>query len=173
MMTAFIKDTRCLQFSTIYLLINPQREQRLDKEIRTVLGFDFGTKSIGVAVGQLVTGTAAPLEALKARDGIPDWDKVTAIFDQWQPDRVVVGKPLNMDGSNQQVTFGAKKFANRLSDKFRMSIDIHDERLTTAEAKEKLFELGGFKKLQKGKIDSVAACLIVESWMNQFYEGNT
>lgn len=142
----------------------------MNKEIRTILGFDFGTKSIGVAVGQLVTGTAAPLQALKARDGIPDWDNVATLFEQWQPDKVVVGKPLNMDGSNQQVTFGARKFANRLSNRFRMPVATHDERLTTAEAKEKLFELGGYKKLQKGKIDSVAACLIVESWMHQLYE---
>lgn len=137
----------------------------------TLLGFDFGTRSIGVAVAQVITGTAAPLEALKATDGIPDWQKVEALFAEWQPDRVVVGLPLNMDGTWQQVTYGAQKFANRLSNRFKMPIDTYDERLTTAAAKEKLFELGGYKKLQKGKIDSVSACLIIESWLeNVFYQ---
>jgi putative Holliday junction resolvase len=142
----------------------------LGKEIRTILGFDFGTKSIGVAIAQIVTGTAAPLAALKATDGIPDWTKVEALYEEWQPDAIVVGLPLNMDGSFQQVTYGAKKFANRLSNRFRMPVETHDERLTSAEAREKLFELGGFKKLSKEKVDSVAACLIVESWLNAFYE---
>ncbi len=136
---------------------------------RTILGFDFGTKSIGVAVGQQVTATASPLAALKARDGIPDWQLLQTIFDQWQPDMAVVGLPLNMDGSNQQVTFQAKKFANRLNAKYKVKVETCDERLTTADAKARLFELGGYKKLDKAKVDSVSACLILESWMeNQF-----
>ncbi|HAW77355.1 MAG TPA: Holliday junction resolvase RuvX, partial [Alteromonas australica] len=81
---------------------------------RTVLAFDFGTKSIGVAVGQEVTGTASPLAALKARDGIPDWQQIAALYEEWQPHLVVVGLPLNMDGSEQEMTQRAKKFANRL-----------------------------------------------------------
>jgi len=138
--------------------------------INTLLAFDFGTRSIGVAVGQWVTGTAAPLPALKATDGIPQWEKVDSLYQEWQPDRIVVGLPLNMDGSFQQVTYGAKKFANRLSNRFAMQVDTHDERLTSAEAREKLFELGGYKKLQKEKVDSVAACLILESYFNKIYE---
>ncbi|EJG2208735.1 Holliday junction resolvase RuvX, partial [Morganella morganii] len=70
----------------------------------TVIAFDFGTKSIGVAVGQTITGTARPLAALKAREGIPDWELIAAVFREWQPDYVVVGLPLNMDGTPQLVT---------------------------------------------------------------------
>ncbi|MEP7706421.1 Holliday junction resolvase RuvX [Paraglaciecola sp. 25GB23A] len=131
---------------------------------RTVLSFDFGTKSIGVAVGQEVTGTASPLAALKALDGIPNWDDLAQIFAEWSPHLVVVGLPLNMDGSNQQVTFAAKKFANRLNAKYRVPVETCDERLTTVDAKARLFELGGYKKLDKQKVDSVSACLIFESW---------
>lgn len=134
---------------------------------RTVLGFDFGTKSIGVAVGQEITGTASPLAALKALDGIPDWQKVQLIFEQWQPDIAVVGLPLNMDGSNQQVTFAAKKFANRLNAKYKVKVETYDERLTTVDARARLFEMGGFKKLDKAKVDSASACLILESWLTQ------
>lgn len=137
--------------------------------VNTVLGFDFGKKSIGVAIGQVVTGTAQPLSALSAKDGIPDWDQIAAIYQEWLPDRVVVGLPLNMDGTKQDMTFSAKKFANRLHNKFKIPVETMDERLTTVDAKAKLFELGGFKKLQKGKIDSVSACLIVENWLETQY----
>ncbi len=132
---------------------------------RTVLGFDFGKKSIGVAVGQEVTGTASPLHALKAIDGIPDWQKLQQVFDEWQPQLAVVGLPLNMDGTNQDITFAAKKFANRLNAKYRVPVETCDERLTTVDAKAQLFEMGGYKKLEKQKIDSASACLILESWM--------
>lgn len=136
---------------------------------RTVLAFDFGTTSIGVAVGQEVTGTASPLEALKARDGIPDWTLVGKLFEEWQPHLVVVGLPLNMDGTSQLMTQRAEKFANRLHGRFNKPVTTWDERLSTADAKAALFELGGYKKLTKGKVDSVSACLIFSSWYeNQF-----
>ncbi|MFT4941155.1 MAG: putative Holliday junction resolvase [Paraglaciecola sp.] len=132
---------------------------------RTVLAFDFGSKSIGVAIGQEITGTASPLNAIKAQDGIPNWDLVAKLFDEWRPDIAVVGLPLNMDGSYQQITFSAKKFANRLNAKYRLPVETYDERLTTVDAKARLFEMGGFKKLDKQKIDSASACLIFESWI--------
>jgi len=136
---------------------------------RTILGFDFGKKSIGVAIGQEVTGTASPLPSLAARDGIPDWSKIEAIYQEWQPQLVIVGLPLNMDGTNQDITHAARKFGNRLHNKFKKTVEFYDERLTTADAKTRLFELGGYKKLEKGKIDSVSACLIAEGWMETQY----
>ncbi|GGW94419.1 Holliday junction resolvase RuvX [Alteromonas halophila] len=136
---------------------------------RRVLAFDFGTKSIGIAVGQEVTGTASPLPAIAARDGIPDWDKLAAIFDEWQPDVVVVGLPLNMDGTEQAMTQRARKFANRLHNRYRVPVEASDERLSTADAKAMLFELGGYKKLTKDKIDSVSACVIFSSWVENLY----
>lgn len=136
---------------------------------RTVLAFDFGTKSIGVAVGQEITGTASPLAALKAQDGIPDWQKVGQLFEDWVPDLAVVGLPLNMDGTEQEVTLRAKKFANRLHGRFKVKVETWDERLSTADAKSMLFELGGYKKLTKEKIDSVSACVIFTSWAENQY----
>ncbi|MGL5585418.1 MAG: Holliday junction resolvase RuvX, partial [Plesiomonas sp.] len=65
---------------------------------RTMMAFDFGTKSIGVAIGQEITATARPIASLKARDGIPDWTQVEKLLKEWKPDLVVVGLPLNMDG---------------------------------------------------------------------------
>lgn len=135
---------------------------------QSLLGFDFGTKSIGVATGQMITATAQPLNAIKANDGIPNWDIVEKVIKEWQPDLVVVGLPLNMDGTEQAITQRAKTFANRLNGRFGVKTTLQDERLTTASAKEFIFERGGYKALDKGKVDSVSAALILESWM----EGN-
>ena len=135
----------------------------------TLLGFDFGTKSIGVATGQMITATAQPLAAIKANDGIPNWDIIEKVINDWKPDLVVVGLPLNMDGTEQPITQRAKKFSNRLNGRFGVKIALQDERLTTASAKEFIFTHGGYKALDKGKIDSVSAALILESWMESYY----
>lgn len=135
----------------------------------TLLSFDYGTKSIGVAIGQQLTGTARPLNALKAQDGIPDWNKIEALLKEWQPDRVVVGLPLNMDGSEQPLTVRARKFANRLHGRFGVQVDLHDERLSTVEARAELFERGGFRALSKSNVDSLSAVIILESWFENHY----
>lgn len=130
----------------------------------TLLAFDFGTKSIGVAIGQQLTGTARPLAALKAQDGTPDWNKIEALLKEWEPDRVVVGLPLNMDGTEQPLTARARRFANRIHGRFGVQVDLHDERLSTVEARAELFERGGFRALSKGSVDSLSAVIILESW---------
>lgn len=130
----------------------------------TALAFDFGTKSIGCAVGQSITGSAQPLPAFKAQDGIPNWDLIEKCLNEWQPDIVVIGLPLNMDGTEQPLTARAKKFANRLHGRFGVKIALQDERLTTTEARSEIFQRGGFKALEKSKVDSISACIILESW---------
>ncbi|HBT7181679.1 TPA: Holliday junction resolvase RuvX, partial [Klebsiella pneumoniae] len=84
----------------------------------TFLGFDFGTKSIGVAVGQRITATARPLPALKAQDGKPDWNVIEKLLKEWQPEAVIVGLPLNMDGTEQPLTARARNFANKIHGRF-------------------------------------------------------
>ncbi|HDX0972299.1 Holliday junction resolvase RuvX [Pasteurella multocida] len=130
----------------------------------TVLAFDFGTKSIGCAVGQSITGTAQALPAFKAQDGIPNWDAIGKCLAEWQPDRVVVGLPLNMDGTEQDLTVRARKFAHRLHGRFGVAVELQDERLTTIEARAEIFGRGGYKALNKSKVDGISACLILESW---------
>ena len=136
---------------------------------QTILGFDFGTKSIGVAIGQSITGCGNPLKSLKARDGIPNWDEITELVNQWQPDAFVVGLPLNMDGTMQDVSFGAKKFANRLNHRFNKPAHLQDERLTTIDARAEIFSRGGSKALSKDKVDGISACLIIEGWFEAQY----
>ncbi|NNI31070.1 Holliday junction resolvase RuvX [Pasteurella multocida] len=130
----------------------------------TVLAFDFGTKSIGCAVGQSITGTAQALPAFKAQDGIPNWDAIGKCLAEWQPDLVVVGLPLNMDGTEQDLTVRARKFAHRLHGRFGVAVELQDERLTTTEARTEIFGRGGYKALNKSKVDGISACLILESW---------
>lgn len=130
-----------------------------------VIGFDFGLARIGVAVGQTITQTANPLDTLKAKDGKPDWQKVEQLLTQWQPFRVIVGEPLNMDGSEQEITKRARKFANQLHGRFGVQVELLDERLTSVAAREEIFADGGYRKLKKSQIDSIAAALILESWL--------
>lgn len=135
----------------------------------TVLGFDFGTRSIGIAIGQSLTATASPLAAVKAQDGTPNWDSIGKLIAEWQPDYLVVGLPLNMDGSEQDLTQRAKKFANRLHGRFGKTVELQDERLSTTEARARLFDRGGFKALTKGQVDSQSAVIILESWFESLY----
>ena len=129
-----------------------------------IIAFDFGLSRIGVAVGQPITQTASPLETLQANDGKPDWNKVEALLKQWQPKKVIVGEPFNMDGTDQDITKRARKFANQIHGRFGLPVEMADERLTSAAAREEMFESGGYRKLKKTQIDSIAAALILESW---------
>ncbi len=135
----------------------------------TIMAFDFGSKSIGVAVGQTITGTASPLMGIKARDGIPNWDEIAALIKEWQPDKLVVGLPLNMDGTDQHVTRAARKFANRLFGRYGIETLTQDERLTTVDARARLFEDGGYRALKKDQVDALAAALILESYFESLY----
>lgn len=117
-------------------------------------------------MGQSLTRSASPLAALKAKDGQPNWELAAQLLSTWQPTLCVVGLPLNMDGSEQELTQLARKFANRLHGRFGVQVFLQDERLTTVSAKEELFAERGFRSLTKDKIDSVSACLIAEDYLN-------
>jgi len=136
-------------------------------QAQRVIAFDYGEKRIGVGVGQSITGTANPLKALAAKDGQPNWQLVSELFLEWQPDYVVVGLPLNMDTTEQRLTKRAKKFANRLNGRFQIKVELMDERLSSVEAREQMFESGGYRNLTNNSIDSHAACLILESWFRE------
>ncbi|QLB12173.1 putative Holliday junction resolvase [Bisgaardia hudsonensis] len=136
----------------------------------TVIAFDFGVKSIGCAVGQSITGTAQSLPAFKAVDGIPNWSNIEKCLKDWKPDVIVVGLPLNMNGTEQDITVRARKFANRLYGRFGIKVELQDERLTTTEARAEIFQRGGYRALEKGKVDGISACLILESWFENYSE---
>ncbi|MFA7554559.1 MAG: Holliday junction resolvase RuvX [Spongiibacteraceae bacterium] len=134
---------------------------------QTILCFDYGTKTIGVAVGQTITKTANPLTDLKARDGIPNWEDIAKIIEEWRPNLLLIGLPLNMDGSFSAISQRAKKFANRLHGRFGLPIAMADERLSSFEAKGEIIQQTGSRHFKAQNIDSLAAKIILESWFQQ------
>ena len=132
------------------------------------MGFDYGTRQIGVAVGQTLTGSAEPLAELKARDGIPDWDQIARLIAEWKPDVLVVGLPLNMDGTGSDMSVRAQKFARRLEGRFHLPTHCVDERLSTFEAKQSLKDRGRMpSSFRDNPVDSLAAALLLETWLNE------
>lgn len=131
---------------------------------KILLSFDFGMKRIGVAIGQTVTQTARPLETLAAKQGEPDWRDIARLIKKWRPDAIVIGIPLNMDGTDQPITTNAKQFAEKMRIETKLPVYEMDERLTTKDAREQLFNEGGYKALQGGQIDQIAAQLILQNW---------
>lgn len=134
---------------------------------QTFLGFDFGTKRIGLAVGQNITKQARPLTTILYINKQPDWQKIKEAIHTWQPAGLIIGIPYNMDGTEQPVTVLARQFSETCSQQFRLPIYQIDERLTTVEAKAQLFAEGGYKTLKNSEIDAYAAKLILESWLQQ------
>lgn len=124
------------------------------------MGFDFGMKVIGVATGNTITGTATPLTHLNAQEGAPDWRAVAALLREWQPVQLIVGLPLNMDGSESEMSQRAQRFARRLHGRFGLPVACQDERLSSYEAR-----VRGARSEQRGAVDSLAASIIVEQWL--------
>lgn len=135
--------------------------------IKTLLAFDYGTKNIGVASGQTITRSANSQAPLKAKDGIPDWNQIEKLLKDWQPDLVLVGLPLNMDDSESELSARARKFANRLHGRFGVKVEMVDERLSSFEAKSELMARGGSRDYKHNPVDSIAARLILESWLDR------
>lgn len=139
----------------------------MHKQIRTVLSFDYGLRQIGVAVGNCLTSTTQALTIVQARDGIPQWPEVEKLLAEWKPDLIVVGDPLNMDGSDGVLGERARKFARRLHGRFGLAVEMTDERLSSVEAKQTLREQGHRGDYKKRPVDSYAAELILQTWMRE------
>ncbi len=135
----------------------------------TYLGFDFGNKKIGVAVGQSATATASPLLTLRSPNQRIDWDGIGKLIEEWRPAGLVVGISKQADGSDNVVTPRMQKFCRQLEGRFRLPVFRIDETLSTFEAKQLLFdELGvGAGKLWQVQ-DQLAAQLILQSWLNSY-----
>ena len=138
----------------------------MQKDSKIILGFDFGTKYIGIAVGQTISKTATPLKSLIAKNGTPDWSQITNIINEWKPSALLIGNPLNMDGTTQAITTSAENFAQILKEKYNLPIYMVDERLSTWEAKNKLnLNKSKLNKKEITKINSLSAVILVEQWL--------
>ena len=128
--------------------------------ITTVIGFDYGTRWTGVAVGQTLTRKAHALQAIKTGD----WDAVEKLIEAWQPQKFIVGLPLDMAGEKQEMSDRAERFGRQLEGRFGIPTEMVDERLTTREAY--LIAIESERKHSKTDIDSLSAVLITETWLS-------
>ena len=134
------------------------RDMRNTNPTYTLLGFDFGMKRIGVAIGNSLTQTARPLTTLKARDGIPNWDEIQDLIKNWQIKALVVGMPYGLDNQDQEITYAARKFKNRLKQKFKIPTHDIEEQYTT--------KIARMEKKPGDDIDSMAASIILQAWLD-------
>ena len=145
----------------------PERSGRGSADV--ALGFDFGKRRMGIAVGNAITGNAQALQALEHIDGIPDWAALDRLISEWRPGVFVVGLPLDVDGSRQKMTNRAENFMNELRGRYKLPIHAVDERYTTIEAVERLRSARASgsrgRRVAKGDSDAMAAQVILESWL--------
>jgi putative Holliday junction resolvase len=139
---------------------------------RTLLGFDYGRKRIGIAVGQEITGTAKGLTTLNSVQSKPNWDAIDKLVGEWQPQLLVVGMPHNMDdqaGERQHILHDeVKGFGNQLAERYNLPVEWIDEKLSSLEAEQLLASNQQKKQRKKSKaeIDKLAAQLILQSYLN-------
>ena len=126
-----------------------------------IISFDFGIKKIGVAVGQTSTYSSSPLQIIYNKKNEINWPEISKLVEEWKPNLILVGKPLNMDGTDSDIMKDVEKFYKKLKKLFNIDCEYSDERLTTFEAKE---------ILKEGNIDIVdanAAKILIDNWFNR------
>ncbi|MEE9332843.1 MAG: Holliday junction resolvase RuvX [Granulosicoccaceae bacterium] len=135
---------------------------------KTYLAFDYGTVRIGVAVGNSLTETASPIQTVSNVNGSPDWLAIEQLIKQWQPDELVVGLPLTVEGEDQAITPHVKGFIKALRKRFGLAISEADERFSSIAAQAELAKMRASgqrtKRVSKDDIDSMAATLILQHW---------
>jgi putative holliday junction resolvase len=143
---------------------DPLQSLTLDE---TYLGFDFGAKKIGVAVGHRMTAIASPLQTLRSANQNPDWTGITKLIKEWQPVGLVVGISKQEDGSDNLITPRMLKFCRQLEGRYSLPVYKQDETLSTFEAKQMLFDEVNVSATKLWAVqDQLAAQLILQSWLN-------
>ena len=133
----------------------------------TYLGFDFGNKKIGVAVGQLTTCSASSLQTLRSSNERPNWDMIGQLIAEWQPVGLVVGISRQFDGSDNPITPRMVKFCRQLEGRYRLPVYQQDETLSTFESKQLLFDEVKVNATRLWEVqDQLAAQLILQTWLN-------
>ena len=123
-----------------------------------IVALDFGIKKIGVAVCQTETNTSSPLHVIQNKDNKINWNEISIVLDEWKPDLILIGKPLNMDGTDSEIMKKVDKFFQKLKSTYEAEYQYVDERLTTFEAREIL------KENEKDFVDANAAKILIDSW---------
>ena len=131
-----------------------------------IIAFDYGEKKIGVAVGQTSTNTSSPLQIIFNKDNKINWVSISSLLDEWKPDLILLGKPLNMDGSESEIMKKVDRFYKELKSIYDANIEFVDERLTTFEAREIL------KDEKQDNVDAHAAKILIDNWFDINIEKN-
>jgi len=131
-----------------------------------VLGFDFGEKRIGVALGERLIGIAHPLTTISTEINDERFQQIGQLIEEWKPVALVVGLPLSLEGEEHKVTKLCRKFAHRLEGRFKLPVCMVDERLSSVAASQTLKELGIGGRKQKPMLDQVAAQHILQSYFD-------
>lgn len=131
-----------------------------------LMAFDFGLRQIGVATGNTRSGIASELTVVNARNGKPNWDEVQKVVREWQPELCLVGLPINMDGTESELSGQARKFARQLEGRFGFQTEMVDERLSSFEAKGRAREEGHKGDYKAVPVDALAAKILVEQWLD-------
>jgi putative Holliday junction resolvase len=138
---------------------------------RLVLAFDYGRRRIGVASGDTLSRCASPLEAVASGPAGPRWESIDALVRAWQPAQLVVGLPYNVDGSESAMTGAARGFASALGTRYRLPVELVDERYSSLEAGARLrtARSNGLRRrrVAKADLDAAAACVILERWISE------
>ena len=134
-----------------------------------IVSFDFGVKKIGVAVGQTKTRTSSPLEIIFNKNNKINWNSIQSIVEEWRPELILVGKPLNMDGTDSDIMKLVEKFHKKLYKLTGIECKYIDERLTSFEARQNFKELMTENKtsIKSEAIDAHAAKILIDNWLNQ------
>jgi putative Holliday junction resolvase len=137
-----------------------------EDKIETVIGFDYGTSWIGIAVGQTLTAQARPLAAIKSFKQSPDWEAISNLLSEWKPQKLIVGLPTSEHPETKYMTDKASRFSRQLHGRFHIDTQLIDERLTTREAY--TIAIASGKRKSKPEIDSLSAVLITETWLREY-----
>jgi putative Holliday junction resolvase len=135
----------------------------------TYLGFDFGNKKIGIAIGQIITTTASPLQTIRSINQNPNWEIITRLIEEWRPAGLVVGISKQADGSDNPITPRMLKFCRQLEGRYQLPVYQQDETLSTFEAKQMLFDEVNVNADRLWEVqDQLAAQLILQTWLNDY-----
>ena len=135
----------------------------------TALGFDVGSKRIGVAIGSALGATPRPLAMLDVRADGPDWASLDRLVRDWGPTGFVVGDPLTLDGKDQPARKRAHAFARQLRQRYRLPVVLVDERSSSVEAARRFAQeraAGRKRKRDAEALDAMAAAVIIERWLS-------
>ncbi|WP_239986705.1 Holliday junction resolvase RuvX [Fastidiosibacter lacustris] len=131
-----------------------------------LIGFDFGNSRIGVASGQMITKTATPIATISAKKGEPQWKELDKIIKQWRPTDIVIGLPIDAKDQETKITEQTRAFAEKIKQRYQKPVHLIPETFSTREARWRLEEVQN-KSNRHLKVDALAACVILETWMNE------